>query len=199
MGTLMVGRTINGILARSGQVCVAASLVYVQETIADRFVELYVEKMRAAAQMLGDQLDPNVAMGPLVDAVSLNRVKSMVARAKEEAELVVGGNQSGDKGCFMEPTVFRNPRPDAQILKDEVFGPVSVILTFKTEQEVVHLANDTEFGLNAGLFTRDLNRALRVSAKLQAGVVGVNCVSVVSSVFAMQAYAANSLTLLVTS
>jgi len=136
--------------------------------------------MRAAAQTLGDPLDPNVALGPLVDTAALERVKAMIARGREEAELVVGGNQSGEEGCFMEPTVFLNPKPDAQILRDEVFGPVSVVVTFRTEQEAIDLANDTEFGLMAGVFTRDLNRALRVSAKIDSGVVGVNCVTVVS-------------------
>lgn len=174
-------RTINGILARSGQVCVAASRLYVQEGIAPSFIEAYKSRMAAAASRLGDPQDPSTTLGPLADSLSFDRVRQMVSRGAEEAELVVGGRQHGEKGCFMEPTVFVNPRPDAQILREEVFGPVAVIVTFKTEEEVIGLANDTEFGLMAGVFTRDVGRAMRVSAKIEAGVVGVNCISVVSA------------------
>ncbi|PNP57507.1 hypothetical protein THARTR1_02505 [Trichoderma harzianum] len=101
----------------------------------------------------------------------------MISRGKEEAELVVGGNRIGTKGCFIEPTVFLNPKPDAEIYRNEVFGPVVVVKTFDTEEEVIEAANDTEYGLMAGVFTKDINRALRVSARIDSGVVGVNCVS----------------------
>lgn len=172
--------TINAILARSGQVCVAATRVYVQKSISEKFIEKYVEKMKAAASDLGDPQDPSVKMGPLVDASQLERVKAMVMRGKEEAELVVGGVQHGETGCYMEPTVFLNPKADAEIYKKEIFGPVSVVKTFETEEEVLKLANDTEYGLMSGVFTRDISRALRMSAKLDSGVVGVNCISYVS-------------------
>ncbi|KAF2498486.1 aldehyde dehydrogenase [Lophium mytilinum] len=172
--------TINGILARSGQVCVAASRVYVQESIAGEFIQAYKERMQAAAKQLGNPQDPQTTLGPLADAASFERVKAMVERGKTEAELLAGGNQQGDSGCFMEPTVFVNPKPDAQILLEEVFGPVSVVMTFKTEEEVLALANDTEFGLMGGVFTRDITRALRVSAKVESGVVGINCISVMN-------------------
>lgn len=172
--------TINAILARSGQVCVAATRVYVQKSISEKFIEKYVEKMKAAASDLGDPQDPSVKMGPLVDAGQLERVKAMVMRGKEEAEFVVGGVQHGETGCYMEPTVFLNPKADAEIYKKEIFGPVSVVKTFETEEEVLKLANDTEYGLMSGVFTRDISRALRMSAKLDSGVVGVNCISYVS-------------------
>lgn len=107
----------------------------------------------------------------------------MIARGKEEAELVVGGVRHGDQGCFVEPTVFLNPKDGAQIYTDEVFGPVAVLKTFETEEEVLRMANDTEFGLMAGVFTRDVNRAMRVSGRLESGVVGVNCVSYVSDFY----------------
>jgi acyl-CoA reductase-like NAD-dependent aldehyde dehydrogenase len=112
--------TINAILARSGQVCVAATRVYVQSSIAKDFIAKYTEKMRAAAADLGDPQDSNVKMGPLVDAGQLERVKGMIERGKGEAELVVGGIQHGDTGCYMEPTVFLNPKADAEIYKNEV-------------------------------------------------------------------------------
>lgn len=174
--------TINGILARSGQVCVAASRVYVHRSIAKQFTDSYVERMKAAASNLGDPQDPNVALGPLVDDGALQRVKAMITRAKDEAELVAGGVQHGETGAFMEPTVFLNPKPDAQIYREEVFGPVSIIKTFESEEEVLRLANDTEFGLMSGVFTKDITRALRVSSKLESGVCGVNCISYVGFV-----------------
>ncbi|OQV09037.1 hypothetical protein CLAIMM_13219 [Cladophialophora immunda] len=172
--------TVNAILTRSGQLCVAASRVYVQKTIADKFIEEYKKKMKEAANDLGDPQDPGVKLGPMVDQSQLARVKTMVERGKGEAELVVGGRQYGETGCYMEPTVFLNPKDDAEIYRKEIFGPVSVVKTFETEEEVVKLANDTEFGLMSGVFTRDISRALRVSSALETGVVGINCVSVQS-------------------
>lgn len=171
--------TINGILARSGQVCVAASRVYVHRSIAKKFIDSYVERMKAAADNLGDPQDPTVTLGPLVDSASFERVKAMIARAKDDAELVAGGIQHGETGCFIEPTVFLNPKPDSQIYREEVFGPVSIVKTFETEEEVIELANDTEFGLMSGVFTKDITRALRVSSKIDSGVVGINCISYV--------------------
>lgn len=169
--------TVNAILTRSGQLCVAASRVYVQESVADRFIQEYKKRMEAAAKDLGDPQDPTVKLGPMVDQSQLERVVKMVDRGQSEAELVVGGRQYGDTGCYMEPTVFLNPRDDAEIYRNEIFGPVSIIKTFKTEEEVLRLANDTEFGLMSGVFTRDITRALRMSSALESGVVGVNCVS----------------------
>jgi aldehyde dehydrogenase (NAD+)/retinal dehydrogenase len=172
--------TINAILTRSGQLCVAASRVYVQKGIADKFIQEYKKRMKEAASDLGDPQDPAVRLGPMVDQSQLARVKSMVERGKTEADLVVGGGQYGETGCYMEPTVFLNPRDDAEIYRQEVFGPVSVIKTFETEEEVLRLANDTEFGLMSGVFTRDITRALRVSSALESGVVGINCISLQS-------------------
>lgn len=172
--------TINAILARSGQVCVAATRVYVHSSISKDFIDKYVEKMKAAASDMGDPQDSSVKMGPLVDQGQFERVQGMINRGKSEAELVVGGVQHGDTGCYMEPTVFLNPKADAEIYRNEIFGPVAVIKTFETEDEVLKMANDTEYGLMSGVCTRDISRALRVSKKLDTGVVGINCVSYVS-------------------
>ena len=169
--------TIDAILTRSGQLCVAASRVYVQKSVADQFIEEYTKRMRLAVNDFGDPQDPAVKFGPMVDESQLERVKKMVERGRAEAELVVGGGRLGDKGCYMEPTVFLNPNEDAEIYRSEIFGPVSIIKTFETEEEVLKLANDTEFGLMSGVFTRDITRALRMSSALESGVVGINCVS----------------------
>ncbi|KAF2103325.1 aldehyde dehydrogenase [Rhizodiscina lignyota] len=172
-----VNWTVNGILARSGQVCVAASRVYVHEKIFQDFLEAYCKRMEAASHKLGNPQDDTTAYGPLVDQGAYERVRKMIEEAHSEAELVLGGAQHGTEGCFIPPTVFINPKPGAKIITDEVFGPVSVVQSFKYEEEVIGFANDTEYGLMAGVFTKDVSRALRVSAKIQSGVVGVNCVS----------------------
>lgn len=172
--------TINAILARSGQVCIAATRLYVQKGIADEFIKKYVERMKAAADDLGDPQDMSVKLGPLVDEAQFERVKGMIERGRNEAELVVGGVRHGETGCFMEPTVFLNPKADAEIYKNEIFGPVSIIKTFETEEEVLKLANDTEYGLMSGVFTKDITRALRMSAALESGVVGINCVTYIN-------------------
>lgn len=150
------------------------------QSIAKDFISGYVTKMKAAVSGLGDPQDANTLLGPLADTISFERVKAMIDRGRDEAELVVGGVQYGESGCFIEPTVFLNPKDGAEILTDEVFGPVAVVKTFETEEEVLKLANDTEYGLMAGVFTRDITRAMRVSAKIESGVVGINCVSYVS-------------------
>ena len=172
--------TANAILARSGQVCIAASRVYVQKSILNDFMEKYVTRVKAAIDDIGDPQDDTVNMGPLVDEGQLKRVQGMVERARAEAELVVGGCRFGETGCYMEPTVFVNPKPDAEVYRNEVFGPVSVVRTFETEEEVLRLANDTEYGLASGVFTKDITRAMRVSNKLDAGVVGINCMSYIN-------------------
>lgn len=174
--------TVNGIVTRSGQLCVAASRVYVHKSIADEFTRMYVAKIAAAKDDLGDPQDPSIKLGPLVDEGQLNRVLDVIKRAKDggDAELICGGARHGTTGCFVEPTVFLNPKPDSDIYKNEVFGPVSIIKTFETEEEVVALANDTEYGLMAGVFTRDITRAMRVSSAIESGVVGINCVSLQS-------------------
>ncbi|TVY28695.1 Aldehyde dehydrogenase, cytosolic [Lachnellula hyalina] len=170
--------TIDGILTRSGQLCVAASRVYVQKSVADQFINEYKKRMKDAINDYGDPQDPAVKLGPMVDQPQLERVKTIVERGRSEAELVVGGSQHGDAGCYMEPTVFLNPKDDAEIYRNEIFGPVSIIKTFETEEEALKLANDTEFGLMSGVFTKDITRALRMSSGLESGVVGINCVSV---------------------
>lgn len=166
-------------MARTGQVCVAPSRIYVQRSISRKFIELYCEAMRDAAEEIGDPQVTTTKFGPLVDSEAFERVQSMINRAKNESTLVIGGSRIGDKGCFLEPTVFLHPNVDAEIYKKEVFGPVSGLKMFDSEEEVIELANDTEYGLMAGVFTRDINRAMRVAGKIESGTVGINCVSVV--------------------
>ena len=172
--------TINAILARSGQVCVAATRIYVQKGVAERFIELYSERMKAAAGKIGDPQDMQTTLGPLVDQSQFERVSAMIEQGRKEAELVVGGVRHGETGCFIEPTVFLNPKIDAEIYRKEIFGPVAIVKTFETEEEALRMANNTEYGLMSGVFSSNISRCLRIAGLLDSGVVGVNCVSVMN-------------------
>lgn len=169
----------NAITANTGQVCFAASRVYVQEGIYDKFIEKYKEAMQAKKKDIGDPKDEATVMGPLVDEAQFKRVTGFISRAQSEnaGKLLVGGQRIGDKGYYIEPTVFTDIDPTSEIHCQEVFGPVSVVKKFKTEEEVMELSNNTNFGLMAGVFTQDINKAMRIASEFDSGMVGVNCVS----------------------
>lgn len=137
-----------GFLANSGQICAAASRLYVQEDIAPKFIESIKVEFEKAGSVMGlDPLELTTKLGPLADHTQLDRVLSFVETGKRTATLLTGGNRKGNKGCFMEPTIFLNPEPDSEIYKQEIFGPILVIKTFRTEEEVVDMANRTDYGL----------------------------------------------------
>ncbi|KAL5363718.1 aldehyde dehydrogenase domain-containing protein [Aspergillus floccosus] len=168
---------VNAIAANTGQVCFAASRVYVQEGIRDQFVAKYKAALEERAKTIGDPDDQNTIMGPLVDNSQFKRVMGFIERGVSQGTLLTGGNRVGDKGCFVAPTVFTDVDLNAEISQNEIFGPVSIVNTFKTEEEVLEKANATEYGLMAGVFTQDINRALRIASEFDSGMVGVNCVS----------------------
>lgn len=170
--------TANAITANTGQVCFAASRVYVQEGIYEKFIEKYKEAMLSKAKDVGDPNKPETTIGPLVDEAQFNRVSGFIKRGQEgQGNLLVGGQRIGDKGWYIEPTVFTDVDPESEIHTQEIFGPVSVVRSFKTEEEILKLSNSTNFGLMAGVFTQDINKALRVASEFESGMVGVNCVS----------------------
>lgn len=170
--------TANAITANTGQVCFAASRVYVQEGIYDKFIQKYKEAMLSKAKDVGDPNKPETTIGPLVDEAQFNRVSGFIKRGQEgQGKLLVGGQRIGDKGWYIEPTVFTDVDPKSEIHTQEIFGPVSVVRSFKTEEEIMKLSNSTNFGLMAGVFTQDINKALRVASEFDSGMVGVNCVS----------------------
>jgi acyl-CoA reductase-like NAD-dependent aldehyde dehydrogenase len=174
---------VAGIFGASGQSCVAGSRLYLQESIADRFVEGLVE--RAKAIRIGDPLAEETQMGPLATERQLTRIEAEVARAKSDgARVRHGGGRPAhlNAGWFYDPTILECPRQDTAIVDTELFGPVLSVLRFKTEDEVVRLANDTKYGLAAGIFTRDIARALRVTKRVRAGIVWVNTYRVVSPI-----------------
>jgi aldehyde dehydrogenase (NAD+) len=124
---------------------------------------------------MGDTLDPKTFLGPLADKAQYDRVMSFLEAGKSSgAEILTGGVRKGDKGCFVEPTIFLNPDSKATIYTDEIFGPVLSVKTFKTEEEAIEMANDTSYGLAASIYTSDITRAMRVSALLEAGTVTIN-------------------------
>jgi aldehyde dehydrogenase (NAD+) len=124
---------------------------------------------------MGDTLNPNTFLGPLADKKQYDRVMSFLEQGKADgAEILTGGVRKGEKGHFIEPTIFMNPDTKSTIYTDEIFGPVLSIKTFKTEDEAIEIANDTTYGLAAALYTSDVTRALRVSSKLEAGSVSIN-------------------------
>lgn len=145
---LSVANCSHGFLVNTGQICAAASRLYVQEKISEKFIEAVKTEFEKASLTLGsDPLDKSTTLGPIADKAQFKRVMSFIDDGKKSAQLLTGGARKGDKGCFIEPTIFLNPADDSWIYKEEIFGPVLVIKTFKTEDEVVALANNTTFGL----------------------------------------------------
>lgn len=161
----------------TGQVCSNGTRVFLQKGIYDRFLERLTQRTRAIR--IGDPLDPDSHLGPLISEAQLERVLTYIEIGKQEgAHLHLGGGvpslQGLEKGFFVEPTIFTNVRDDMRIAREEIFGPVMCVLSFESEEEVVGRANDTEFGLAAGVFTRDMARAHRVIAELEAGTCWIN-------------------------
>jgi betaine-aldehyde dehydrogenase len=172
-----IGGAMLGNFYSTGQVCSNSTRVFVQKGIHDRFVERLVERTKKIR--IGDPLDPETQMGPLVNKVQRDKVVEYISIGRSEgATLACGGNvpslQGFDGGCFIEPTVFTGVKDSMRIAREEIFGPVMSVLSFDHEDEVIARANDTEFGLAAGVFTKDLPRAHRVIGDLQAGTCWIN-------------------------
>ncbi|XP_006894440.1 PREDICTED: retinal dehydrogenase 1-like [Elephantulus edwardii] len=164
----------QGLFFHQGQCCVAASRLFVEESIYDEFVRRSVE--RAKKYVLGNPLTPGVSQGPQIDKEQYDKIIDLIESGKKEgAKLECGGGPWGNKGYFIQPTVFSNVTDEMRIAKEEIFGPVQQIMKFKSLDEVIKRANNTFYGLAAGVFTKDLDKAVTVSAALQAGTVWVNC------------------------
>jgi betaine-aldehyde dehydrogenase len=157
----------------AGQVCTAGTRLIIERCLHDQFVAALAE--RAQGLVIGAAIDPATEMGPLVSAQQLATVERYVAKGLEEgAQLVCGGRRIDRPGYFYEPTIFTGVTPDMTIAREEIFGPVLVVLPFDDEDEAVALANDTDYGLSAGIWTTNLSCALRVSSQLRAGAIWVN-------------------------
>ncbi len=170
---------INGVmqssLGNNGQFCLAASRVLVHESIADKVLEGMIAK--AESIKIGDPFDAATNCGPIISQKQLDRVMNYIEIGKNEgAEIVAGGKRPKDleKGYYLEPTVFRNMSAEMRIFQEEIFGPVVGITTFKTEEEAIKLANDSEYGLGAYFWTKDVDRVHRVIGAMDTGLVFVN-------------------------
>ncbi|GAB3109286.1 NADP-dependent succinate-semialdehyde dehydrogenase [Bordetella tumbae] len=164
-------------LRNSGQVCISPNRVYVQEGIYDRFVAALVEKV--AEVRVGHGMQQAFVVGPLINQAGLDKVLQLIEGAKQQgASVLWGGKPHAQGGLFFEPTVLAELNDDMQIAKTEIFGPVFSIYRFRHEDEVVDRANNTEYGLVAYAYTRDVGRAFRLSRDIQAGMVILNSGSV---------------------
>jgi acyl-CoA reductase-like NAD-dependent aldehyde dehydrogenase len=166
-----------GILFNQGQVCCAGSRVFVQEKIYDEFVKRAVEAFKKVK--VGDPLDPATQMGSLIYESHMKDVLEYIEIGKKEgAKVLVGGERitTGglDKGFFVQPTLLADVTNKMRVAQEEIFGPVAVIIKFKTEDEVVKMANDSVYGLGGAVWTKDLNRAIRVSRAIETGRMWVN-------------------------
>jgi succinate-semialdehyde dehydrogenase/glutarate-semialdehyde dehydrogenase len=164
----MLAKMRNG-----GEACTAANRFYVHTSIADEFSRRLAERMGALA--MGDGLAAAVGLGPLINEEARAKVQGLVTAARDAGARTLGGGEPDDGvGYFYPPTVLVDVAPDSPILDEEIFGPVAPIVTFETDDEAVRLANKTEFGLVAYVYTSDLSRGLRISQRLETGMVGLN-------------------------
>jgi len=177
---------VNGIIAgnfgASGQSCVAGSRVLLQASIHDQVVEQLIERARHIR--IGDPLDTGTQMGPLATEAQVHHIEAAVAETiANGGKLVHGGKRPADLvGWYYEPTIMVCSNPEMPTVQDEMFGPVMSILKFEDEAEALRLANDTSYGLGAGVFTRDIARAMRVSEGVHSGIVWVNTYRVISPI-----------------
>ena len=177
-----VNASIAGIFGATGQSCVAGSRLYLHDDIADEFLERMTALTRQI--VIGDPLAEETQMGPLCTTSQLENIQREVAHAQEQgAKILAGGKQpEGMGGLFYEPTIIECPRQGLRIVDTELFGPVLSVQRFKTEEEVLELANDSELGLAAGIFTQNAARSLRMANLVRAGIVWVNTYRVVSPI-----------------
>jgi betaine-aldehyde dehydrogenase len=168
-----VGGAILGNFYSSGQVCSNGTRVFVHEAIKEKFLERLNARLREA--VIGDPLDEATNFGPMVSERQMKIVQNYIEIGQAEgARLICGGERLDRDGFYLEPTVFADVRDDMTIAREEIFGPVMSVLDFNDEADVIARANDTEFGLSAGVFTNDLSRAHRVIAQLEAGSCFIN-------------------------
>jgi aldehyde dehydrogenase (NAD+) len=166
-----------GLFFNQGQACCAGSRLYVEESAYDEFVEKSVA--RAQRRTVGDPLDPTTEQGPQIDSTQFEKVMFYIELGQAEgAKLLCGGGRVGEQGYFIQPTVFTDVQDDMRIAREEIFGPVMSIIKFRDIEEVIERANDTAYGLAAGVWTRDIGKAHAIANNVRAGTIWVNCFDV---------------------
>lgn len=170
--------THYGIMGNMGQICTATSRIFVHERIYDEFVKLFLAYIKKTS-ILGDPFDEQSWHGPQVSKAHYDKILAYAQSARDDgATILTGGRAPADKpqgkGYYIEPTLVGDVTPSMKVYREEIFGPFGVISKFSSEDDVVRMANDTEYGLAAALFTADITRANRVSRVLQAGNVWIN-------------------------
>jgi aldehyde dehydrogenase (NAD+) len=169
-----------GLFFNHGQCCCAGSRVFVEEKIYDRFVEK--SGVRARNRTVGDPFDPKTEQGPQVDEAQFDKVMGYIESGRSEgAKMVCGGERVGDRGYFIQPTVFADVQDDMKIAKEEIFGPVMSIIPFNGVEEIVARANNTTYSLAAAVWTRDIKKAHAIANSVRAGTVWVNCYNVLDT------------------
>ena len=164
---------VKGRFINCGQSCVASKRFFVGKNIAKDFIELFIKK--ASQLKVGDPMLPDTDIGPLSSKDGLETISGIVEDAKEKgAEILLGGSEVGGKGFFYKPTILTNVKPGMRISSEETFGPVAPITIVENESEAIRLANDSEFGLGASIWTKDLAKADKMSRRIESGIVSVN-------------------------
>lgn len=167
----------SAIFFNHGQCCCAGSRLFVEKKVFDKVVDGVAEK--ASQIRLGPGFDPNTDMGPLVSKEQMDRVCGFLdSGLSEGAKAVTGGSKHGDKGYFVKPTVLVNTKPDMKVVQEEIFGPVVTAIPFDDPADLVKQANNSEYGLAAGIWTNDVKKANRLAADLRAGTVWINCYNI---------------------
>ncbi|KAH8111178.1 NAD-dependent aldehyde dehydrogenase [Phellopilus nigrolimitatus] len=170
----------HGVFWNHGQACCAGTRIFVHEKIYDEFLQKFTEK--AQTIKIGDPFGVDTYQGPQVSQLQFDRIMGYIDSGRSEgATLHHGGERHGEEGYFIQPTIFTDTHPEMKIVREEIFGPVGVVIKFSSEEDVIRQANDSQYGLAAAVFSKNIDRALRVAHKLHAGTAWVNCVNSVNA------------------
>lgn len=169
--------TLVGSSANNGQICALGSRIYVQDTVYDQFVDGLVARARQMPAVTGNPLEKGVTKGPVINKQQHDRILGYLEKGREQGARTVLGGRGTAQGAsgFVENTILTDVREDFTVVKEEIFGPVATVHRFSTEDEAIALANDSEYGLSAAVFTENVHRADRVADALESGQVTVNC------------------------
>ncbi|KAJ7504773.1 aldehyde dehydrogenase [Mycena galericulata] len=186
--------TVAAMYGNMGQSCVAGSRIFVQEGIYPQFMEKFTAMVKGLGQATGDPFAPTTQHGPQVSQVQFDRIMGYIESGKADgATVYVGGDRHGTEGYFIQPTIFTDCTPEMKIVKEEIFGPVSAVMKFKTEEEVIEAANATTYGLSACVFSENISRALNVVHALESGSTFVNSAQLLDTAIPFGGYKASGI------